>query len=83
MEARALRRGGAGRCWSMGLAALGQGTVRWRARLAREERRIVEQGTMVVEARGRWREGRRLGFVVMSVRRWRRDRVKERRAKTK
>ena len=65
------------------VAVLGHGTVRWRARLAWEESRGMEQGTMVAEARGRWREGRRLGLAVMSAWRWRRDRVRERRAETK
>ena len=57
-------------------AALGHGTVRWLARLAREERRGMEQGMAAVVARGRWHEGRRLGLVAMSARRWRRDRVR-------
>ena len=42
-------RGEAGRRWSTGLVALGNGTMRWHARLAREERRGMEQGTMVVD----------------------------------
>jgi len=79
----ALEHGGAG-VWRLGLggvgvglaAKLGQGTVRWRARLAREERRGVEQGMAAAVARGRWHEGRRLGLAVMSARRWRRDRVR-------
>ena len=53
--------GGAG----MGLVApLGHGTVRWRMRLAWEERHDVEQGTVAVWACGRWHEGRRLGLAV-------------------
>ena len=78
-----VRRLGLGGVGARLAAALGHGTVRWRARLAREESRGVEQGTMVAEARGRWREGRRLGFAAMSVWRWRRDRVREWRAETK